>query len=489
MLMERYSAVQAFDEMVTHDGGVRPQYESLGYRLKTLGVNELVKRKSRAEKALFASGITFTLYGEGSSEDRILPFDIIPRIIRAEEWQSLEAGLIQRTLALNAFLADIYGKQHIIRDKIIAREVVESSPGYLPQCAEVKPARGIYTNISGTDLVRGEDGAYMVLEDNLRCPSGVSYVLENREVMKQIFPELFANLRIRPVSNYPFRLRQALSYLSERSNPTIALLTPGIYNSAYFEHSYLAQQMGISLVENKDLIVESDKVYMKTIRGLKQVDVIYRRTDDTFLDPQVFRKDSLLGVPGIFKAYRKGNVAIANAPGTGVADDKVVYAYVPEMIKYYLGEEAIIGNVPTYLCFRDDDRRYVVENLDKMVVKAANGAGGYGMLIGPHASQKERDEFKEKILTDPRGYIAQPMIALSTAPTMIDRSADGEGRVDAAVLSAVEPRHIDLRPYIVFGKDCYVLPSGLTRVALKKGSLVVNSSQGGGTKDTWVLDT
>lgn len=474
MLMERYSPAKAFDEMVTKDGGVRPQYASLGSRLQTLGVPELVRRKTRAEKALFSSGITFTLYGEQGAEDRILPFDIIPRIIRSDEWTALEGGLVQRTLALNAFLNDIYGKQQIIKDKIIAREVVESSPGFLPQCMDVKPAKGIFTNISGTDLIRGEDGRYMVLEDNLRCPSGVSYVLENREVMKQIFPELFSNLRIKPVSNYPFRLRQALGYLSDKSNPTIALLTPGIHNSAYFEHSYLAQQMGIALVENKDLIVEGDKVYMKTIRGLKQVDVIYRRTDDTFIDPQAFRKDSLLGVPGIFKAYRKGNVALANAPGTGVADDKVVYAYVPEMIRYYLNEEPIINNVPTYLCFRDDDRKYVLENMDKMVVKAANGAGGYGMLIGPHASESERAEFKEKILTDPRGYIAQPMISLSTAPTMID--------------SEIEARHIDLRPYIVFGKDCYVLPSGLTRVALKKGSLVVNSSQGGGTKDTWVLD-
>ncbi len=475
MLMQRYSPAKAFDEMVTKDGGVRPQYESLGSRLQTLGVPELVKRKTRAEKALFSSGITFTLYGDAGAEDRILPFDIIPRIIRSDEWAALEGGLVQRTLALNAFLNDIYGKQQIIKDKIISREVVESSTGYLPQCCDVKPAKGIFTNISGTDLIRGEDGKYMVLEDNLRCPSGVSYVLENREVMKQIFPELFANLRIKPVSNYPFRLRQALAYLSDKSNPTIALLTPGIHNSAYFEHSYLAQQMGISLVENKDLVVESDKVYMKTIRGLKQVDVIYRRTDDTFIDPQAFRKDSLLGVPGIFKAYRKGNVALANAPGTGVADDKVVYAYVPEMIRYYLGEEPLIGNVPTYLCFRDADRKYVLENLDKMVVKAANGAGGYGMLIGPHASEAERESFREKILTDPRGYIAQPMISLSTAPTMID--------------TEIEARHIDLRPYIVFGKDCYVLPSGLTRVALKKGSLVVNSSQGGGTKDTWVLET
>jgi uncharacterized circularly permuted ATP-grasp superfamily protein len=474
MLMERYSPVKAFDEMVTKDGGVRPQYESLGSRLQTLGVPELVRRKTRAEKALFSSGITFTLYGEQGAEDRILPFDIIPRIIRSDEWAALEGGLVQRTLALNAFLNDIYGKQQIIKDKIIAREVIESSPGYLPQCNDVKPAKGIFTNISGTDLIRGEDGKYMVLEDNLRCPSGVSYVLENREVMKQIFPELFSNLRIKPVSNYPFRLRQALAYLSDKSNPTIALLTPGIHNSAYFEHSYLAQQMGISLVENKDLVVESDKVYMKTIRGLKQVDVIYRRTDDTFLDPLAFRKDSLLGVPGIFKAYRKGNIALANAPGTGVADDKVVYAYVPEMIRYYLNEEPIINNVPTYLCFRDSDRQYVLENLDKMVVKAANGAGGYGMLIGPHATEAEREEFKEKILTDPRGYIAQPMISLSTAPTMIN--------------TEIEARHIDLRPYIVFGKDCYVLPSGLTRVALKKGSLVVNSSQGGGTKDTWVLE-
>ena len=474
MLMERYSPVKAFDEMVTKDGGVRPQYESLGSRLQTLGVPELVRRKTRAEKALFSSGITFTLYGEQGAEDRILPFDIIPRIIRSDEWAALEGGLVQRTLALNAFLNDIYGKQQIIKDKIIARKVIESSPGYLPQCNDVKPAKGIFTNISGTDLIRGEDGKYMVLEDNLRCPSGVSYVLENREVMKQIFPELFSNLRIKPVSNYPFRLRQALAYLSDKSNPTIALLTPGIHNSAYFEHSYLAQQMGISLVENKDLVVESDKVYMKTIRGLKQVDVIYRRTDDTFLDPLAFRKDSLLGVPGIFKAYRKGNIALANAPGTGVADDKVVYAYVPEMIRYYLNEEPIINNVPTYLCFRDSDRQYVLENLDKMVVKAANGAGGYGMLIGPHATEAEREEFKEKILTDPRGYIAQPMISLSTAPTMIN--------------TEIEARHIDLRPYIVFGKDCYVLPSGLTRVALKKGSLVVNSSQGGGTKDTWVLE-
>jgi uncharacterized circularly permuted ATP-grasp superfamily protein len=474
-MMQKYTIAQAFDEMMTNEGAIRPQYQSLGGRLETLGVPELVRRKTRAEKALFSSGITFTLYGESGAEDRILPFDIIPRIVRADEWAKLESGLVQRTLALNAFLTDIYGRQQIITDRIIAREVVESSSGYLPQCADVKPARGIYTNISGTDLVRSIDGTYMVLEDNLRCPSGVSYVLENREVMKQIFPELFANLRIRTVSNYPFRLKQALSYLSEKSNPTIALLTPGVFNSAYFEHSYLAQQMGIALVENKDLLVENDKVYMKTIRGLKQVDVIYRRTDDSFIDPTVFRKDSLLGVPGIFRAYRRGNVALANAPGTGVADDKVVYAYVPEMIRYYLQEEPLLANVPTYLCFRSDDRRYVLDNLDKMVVKAANGAGGYGMLIGPHATAKECSEFREKILTDPRGYIAQPVISLSTAPTVID--------------SEIVARHIDLRPYIVFGKDCFVMPSGLTRVALKKGSLVVNSSQGGGTKDTWVLES
>lgn len=483
MLIDSYRTAQAFDEMIAEDGGLRPQYASLGNRLQHMGLGELVRRKGRAEKALLSSGITFTLYGEQGSEDRILPFDIIPRIIRAEEWAALEAGLVQRTLALNAFLGDIYGKQQIIHDGIISREVVESSPGYLPACAGAKPAKGIYINISGTDLVRGKDGTYMVLEDNLRCPSGVSYVLENREVMKQIFPELFANLRIRPVSNYPFRLRQALGYLSDKANPTIALLTPGMYNSAYFEHSFLAQQMGIPLVENKDLVVESDKVYMKTIRGLKQVDVIYRRTDDAFIDPLAFRKDSLLGVPGVFEAYRRGNVALANAPGTGVADDKVVYAYVPEMIRYYLREEPLIANVPTYLCFRENDRRYVLENLDQMVVKAANGAGGYGMLIGPHATANEREKFRAKILADPRGYIAQPMISLSTAPTIVDTP------VLNASEGSIEPRHIDLRPYIVFGKECFVLPSGLTRVALKKGSLVVNSSQGGGTKDTWVLDT
>lgn len=474
MLLERYAMAAAFDEMVTKEGAVRPQYASLGSNLTNMGVPELVRRKGRAEKALFQSGITFTLYNAETSEDRILPFDIIPRIIRAEEWSRLEGGLIQRTLALNAFLDDIYSEQRIIKDGVIDRGVIESSAGYLPQCSDIKPAKGIYTNISGTDLVRGEDGEYLVLEDNLRCPSGVSYVLENREVMKQIFPEFFQNLKIKPVSNYPMVLRQALASLSDKSNPTVALLTPGVFNSAYFEHSYLAQQMGIALVENNDLVVENDRVYMKTIRGLKQVDAIYRRTDDTFIDPEVFRKDSLMGVPGIFKAYAKGNVALANAPGTGVADDKVVYAYVPDMIRYYLSEEPLIQNVPTYLCFREQDRKYVIENIDKMVVKAANGAGGYGMLIGPHATVAEREEFKLKIAADPRGYIAQPMIALSTAPTMFD--------------SGIEARHIDLRPYIICGKECYVLPSGLTRVALKKGSLVVNSSQGGGTKDTWVLD-
>lgn len=483
MLLAKYHTEHAFDEMVAKDGSLRPQYASLGDRLSRMELGELVRRKGRAERALFASGITFTLYGKEGSQDRILPFDIIPRIIRADEWAMLESGLVQRTLALNAFLNDIYGKQHIVRDGIIPREVIESSPGFLKPCLGVKPPRGIYIHISGTDLVRGEDGNYMVLEDNLRCPSGVSYVLENREVMKQIFPELFHDLRVRPVANYPIRLRQALEYLSDRSQPSLVLLTPGIYNSAYFEHSFLAQQMGIPLVENTDLFVENDRVFMKTIRGPRPVDVIYRRTDDTFLDPTVFRKDSLLGVPGLFDAYRKGNVALANALGTGVADDKVVYAYVPDMIRYYLGEEPLIPNVPTYLCFRENDRKYVLRNLHKMVVKAANGAGGYGMLIGPQATAAERRAFREKIQKDPRGYIAQPVVTLSTAPTIVS------GPVLNAGEGSIEPRHIDLRPYIVFGKDCYVLPSGLTRVALRKGSLVVNSSQGGGTKDTWVLES
>ncbi|PJZ47941.1 circularly permuted type 2 ATP-grasp protein [Leptospira saintgironsiae] len=473
MLLTNYQTDSFYDEMFSEEGGIRQSYHTLKSRIEGMDDKELLKRKASAEKALLSLGITFNVYGDEEEEERIMPFDIIPRIVTSFEWKKMEEGLKQRIRALNLFIQDIYGDENIIKDGVIPAEIVYSSSGYLKECKGIKPPKGIWIHITGTDLVRDGDGRMLVLEDNLRCPSGVSYVLENREVMKKTFPELFASLSVRPIYDYPIRLRGMLEHLSDKPNPNIGVLTPGIYNSAYYEHSFLASRMGVPLVEGTDLTVRDDKLYMRTTKGLKQVDVLYRRIDDTFMDPKAFRKDSLLGVPGIFEVFKKGNVALANAPGTGVADDKVIYSYVPDFIKYYLGEEPIIPNVPTYLCSREKDLKYVCENIGNLVVKAANGAGGYGMIIGPVASEKEKEEFVGKVKADPRNYIAQPVLSLSRIPTLIEDKLEG--------------RHVDLRPFILYGEEIYVMPGGLTRVALRRGSLVVNSSQGGGSKDTWVM--
>lgn len=474
MTFTNYELDGCFDEMFGEAGHPRSAARHLARNIEALPQEELVARQRAADRALVQMGITFNVYGESAGVEKTLPFDLVPRIMSGSEWIRIEKGLKQRIQALNSFIDDVYHDQRIIQDKVIPAEVVYSSKGFRPQCREFDPPRGIWCHITGTDLVRHRDGQIYVLEDNLRCPSGVSYVLQNRQLMKSLFPEVFASARIRPVSNYPFRLCDMLEYLAgDVDHPRLVLLTPGMYNSAYFEHSFLAQQMGIELVQGSDLVVSDGYVWMRTTRGFEKVDVIYRRIDDDFLDPLAFRSDSVLGVPGLMKAYKAGNVALANAPGTGVADDKVVYAYVPEMIKYYLDQEPILPNVPTYICSDDTDLAYVLENLDKLVVKAANESGGYGMLVGPHATKEQRSEFGEKLRADPRNYIAQPTLSLSRVPTLVN--------------NALEGRHVDLRPYILYSKEIFVLPGGLTRVALKKGSLVVNSSQGGGTKDTWVL--
>jgi len=466
------------DEMFDSNGEARPEAQLLLETIESLPEGQLQRCQRAADRLLLQLGITFNVYGDSAGTERVFPFDLIPRIIPAGEWSRIEAGLKQRIFALNAFIDDIYHDQKILKDKVVPAEVIRSATFYRPQCAGIHPPRGVWCHITGTDLVRHGDGNYYVLEDNLRVPSGVSYVLENRDLMKRTFPQVFEGLRVRPVDDYPSNLLNMLESIAPagaRSRPQVVLLTPGLYNSAYFEHSLLARKMGIPLVEGRDLIVENDRVYMQTTRGLRRVDVIYRRIDDDFLDPTVFRKDSMLGVPGIVDAYRKGNVALANAPGNGVADDKVVYAYVPAMIKYYMGEDATLPNVPTYLCWRDEDRQYVQENLEKLVVKAANEAGGYGMLVGPQSTTEQREEFAAKIEAHPRNYIAQPTLALSRVPTLVGERLEG--------------RHVDLRPYVLYGDEIQVLPGGLTRVALRKGSLVVNSSQGGGSKDTWVLES
>jgi uncharacterized circularly permuted ATP-grasp superfamily protein len=476
MRLSQYERDGFYDEMFDETGTARPEAKLLLETLESLEDGQLQRCQMAAERLLIQLGITFNVYGDSAGTERAFPFDLIPRILRAEEWAWIERGLKQRITALNQFIDDIYHDQKILKDKIIPEEVIKSAIFFRPQCAGINPPNGVWCHITGTDLIRHGDGQIYVLEDNLRVPSGVSYVLENRDLMKRTFPQVFEGLRIRPVDEYPSLLLETLEAIAPggtRDKPCVVLLTPGMYNSAYFEHSFLAQKMGIPLVEGRDLVVENNSVYMKTILGLRRVDVIYRRIDDDFLDPEAFRADSLLGVPGIMAAFRAGNVALANAPGNGVADDKVVYAYVPDMIKYYLGEDPILPNVPTYLCWRDDDRKYVLENLDKLVVKAANEAGGYGMLVGPHATEAQRAEFAEKIKAAPRNYIAQPTLALSRVPTLIGDHLEG--------------RHVDLRPYVLYGKDIRVIPGGLTRVALRKGSLVVNSSQGGGSKDTWVM--
>jgi len=464
------------DEMFDASGAARAEARLLLDTISSLEEGQLQRFQRAAERRLVQLGITFNVYGDTGGTERIFPFDLIPRIVRAEEWDWIERGLKQRIRALNLFIDDIYHDQKILKDKVIPGEVIRSAVFYRPQCIGLLPPRGVWCHITGTDLVRHGDGKIYVLEDNLRVPSGVSYVLENRDLMKRTFPQVFEGLLVRPVDDYPSNLLETLEAIAPEGvahKPVVVLLTPGIYNSAYFEHSFLAQKMGIPLVEGSDLVVENDSVWMLTTKGRRKVDVIYRRIDDDFLDPLEFRKDSLLGVPGLVQAYRAGRVALANAPGNGVADDKVVYAYVPEMIRYYLGEDAVLPNVPTYLCWRDADRQHVLENLDKLVVKAANEAGGYGMLIGPHSTAEQREDFARRIQAHPREYIAQPTLALSRVPTLIGDHLEG--------------RHVDLRPYILYGKEIRILPGGLTRVALRKNSLVVNSSQGGGSKDTWVL--
>jgi uncharacterized circularly permuted ATP-grasp superfamily protein len=468
-----YDTGSFFDEMFEADGSVRTGYESFKNRVEQLTKQELTNRHHSAERALMSMGITFNVYSEGEGTERIMPIDIVPRIVNGQDWNALEKGLIQRITALNLFIHDIYNKQQILKDGVVPRELIETSKCYLPACHGLKPPKKIWCHITGTDLIRDDMGHFLVLEDNLRCPSGVSYMLENRELSKQIFPEILANTNVRPVSDYPTRLFEMLKHISNRPDPNIVVLTPGIYNSAYFEHSYLAQQMGVELVSARDLVVSGGYVKMRTTRGFEIVDVIYRRLDDTFLDPKTFNPDSMIGVPGIFDVYKKGNVALANAPGTGVADDKVIYAYVPRIIKYYLGEDAIIPNVQTYVCREDNDLKYVLENIENLVVKEANEAGGYGMLIGPKATKADHAEFRIRVKNNPRNYIAQPVISLSRVPCFIDGQSEG--------------RHVDLRPYVLYGENINVIPGGLTRVALRKGSLVVNSSQGGGGKDTWVL--
>ncbi len=475
MRFDNYEIGEFFDEMFASAARPRATARRLLDTLEALPEDEILNCQRAAERSLLQMGITFNVYGEQAGAEKIFPFDILPRIISATEWSRIEKGLKQRIHALNLFIDDIYHDQKVLRDGVVPREIVYSAQAYRQQCIGWNPPRGIWCHITGTDLVRHRDGQIYVLEDNLRCPSGVSYVLENRQVMKSLFPAIFATARIRPVSNYPNKLRDMLEYLAadDMTKPRVVLLSPGIHNSAYFEHSFLAQQMGVELVEGRDLVVDDGLVLMRTTKGFERVDVIYRRIDDDFLDPERFRGDSLLGVPGLMEAYKAGNVALANAPGTGVADDKVVYAYVPRIVKYYLDEEIILPNVPTYVCAVEKDLNYVLEHLDELVVKAANESGGYGMLVGPHSTAEQRVEFAGQIKAQPRNYIAQPTLALSRVPTIVGDKFEG--------------RHVDLRPYILCGKEIFVLPGGLTRVALKKGSLVVNSSQGGGSKDTWVL--
>jgi len=474
-LLDKYHPGDFFDEMFSAEGKVRPHYAALFERFQHLDREEFEQRRSAVDAAFLRQGITFTVYSDEQGTERIFPFDLMPRIIPAAEWTKIEKGLTQRLLALNLFLKDIYSKQRIIKEKIVPEEDVLSAKHYRPEMVGFSVPRDIYIHICGSDLVRDREGTYFVLEDNGRCPSGVSYLLENRVAMKRAFPNLFGSVGVRPVDHYTQDLLTILQYIAPPNGrpPTVVLLTPGIYNSAYFEHSFLARQMGIQIVEGQDLVVQDKKVYMRTTKGLQQVDSIYRRLDDDFLDPKVFRKDSVLGVPGLVEAYRAGNVSLANAIGTGVADDKVIYKYVPDMIRFYLSEEPILANVPTYLASNPKEREYIVKNLDKLVVKSANESGGYGMLVGPASSSSQRADFKAKILENPRNFIAQPTLNLSRHPSYVDDRFEG--------------RHVDLRPYILYGEKITIVPGGLTRVALRKGSLVVNSSQGGGSKDTWVL--
>jgi uncharacterized circularly permuted ATP-grasp superfamily protein len=472
-----YSVDTAFDEMLDGRGQPRRPYKRLHKELQKLTPEELWRSKHQADLTFFNQGITFTVYGREEGTERIFPHDLLPRILSAADWEVIERGLTQRITALNLFLKDLYHERHILKDGVIPGEIIYTCKHFRRQMTGVKVPRDAYVNVMGTDLVRIPDGQFAVLEDNLRVPSGVSYMLSSRKVMKQIFPALFRRYGVRPIEQYSQTLLSTLRSLAPdgRADPTIVLLTPGVYNSAYYEHAFLARQMGIELVEGRDLVVHDNVVYMRTTRGLQRIDVVYRRVDDDFLDPLAFRSDSTLGSPGIFNAYRAGNVTLANALGTGVADDKAIYAYVPAIIKYYLKQDPILANVDTFLMTDPVHCRTVTSNLQEYVVKAVGESGGYGMLIGPHSTSEQRAEMKRRILAEPRNYIAQPVLALSTAPCFID--------------GAIEPRHVDLRPYVLFGEKTTLVPGGLTRVALRKGSLVVNSSQGGGSKDTWVLQS
>src|SRR5271156_2651730 len=474
-LLREYFLDHAFDEMFTLEGSIRPHYEALLKVLTSLPPEELQRRKHYADVSFLMQGITFTVYGQEEGTERIFPYDLLPRLISAEEWDRIERGLTQRITALNLFLHDVYHEGKILAEGVIPREIVYSCQHFRRQMRGLQVPRNVYVAIAGTDLLRLKSGEYVVLEDNLRVPSGVSYMLNNRRVLKRTLPHLFRSYGVRPIENYTQALLGTLRSLAPegRPEPSIVLLTPGVYNSAYFEHTYLARQMGIELVEGRDLVIHDNVVYMRTTGGLKRVDVIYRRVDDDFIDPLAFRSDSILGVAGLFNAYRAGNVTLANALGTGVADDKALYAYVPKLIKYFLGEDPILDNVETFLLTAPAERRHVLAHMDKYVVKAVGESGGYGMLIGPRSPAEQLEEFRQRIEADPRNYIAQPTIMLSRAPCFFD------GRV--------EPRHVDLRPYILCGDKVTIVPGGLTRVALRSGSLVVNSSQGGGSKDTWVL--
>jgi uncharacterized circularly permuted ATP-grasp superfamily protein len=474
--LKNYLLDHAYDEMFAGPDELHSHYEPLFERFSSLPADELQRRKHAAELSFLNQGITFTVYGrDDGGREHIFPYDLVPRIITASEWATVERGLTQRVTALNMFLRDIYNEGRILKDGIVPREMVYSCKHFRRQMIGLQVPRNVYVAICGTDLIRMENGEFVVLEDNLRVPSGVSYMLANRRVMKRIFPQLFQSYNVRPIEQYTQLLLGTLRSLAPegRPEPNIVLLSPGVFNSAYFEHAYLARQMGIELVEGRDLVTHDNVIYMRTTSGLRRVDVIYRRVDDDFIDPMAFRGDSILGVSGLFNAYRAGNVTLANAFGTGVADDKALYAYVPSIIKYYLSEEPVLQNVKTYILTEPSSRQHVLENLDKLVVKAVGESGGYGMLIGPQSTAAQREEFKQKILADPRNYIAQPTVTFSRAPCLIGDD--------------LEPRHVDLRPYILYGDKVNVVPGGLTRVALQRGSLVVNSSQGGGSKDTWVL--
>lgn len=473
---ERPEREQPWDELRDRDGTVRPAGRVLAEHLDRVTTSELVARQSQVDIDILANGITFTVYSDGRGIDRAWPFDIIPRVIAGDEWDGVAAGLTQRLSALNRFIDDLYNDQRVVADGVFPAALLDSSVNLRPECVGMKPKFGVWAHICGTDLVRDGAGVFRVLEDNLRVPSGVSYLLENRLLSKRAMGDLFRSQSVRPVDDYPDALLTLLRSIApdDVDDPTVVVLTPGVFNSAYFEHSFLARRMGVPLVEGPDLVVRNDRVFMRTIDGLRPVNVVYRRVDDAFLDPEAFRKDSVLGVPGLMRAWKAGNVAIANAPGAGVADDKVVYAWVPDLIRYYLGEEPLIASVPTYRCMYEDERAYVLDHLPELVVKPANESGGYGLCIGDRASKAELAAAREGIEHDPRNWVAQPILALSTVPTLCDDEVEG--------------RHVDLRPFILSGESTYITRGGLTRVARRKGSLIVNSSQGGGSKDTWVVD-